>query len=347
MKKYLKVLSAVCAVSILIASLSFAPAVHADAAAPVTICIDAGHGGTNMGAQYNGRNEKDMTVVVANAMYSYLSNFEGINVVMTRTADAELSLQQRCDIAHAAGAQFIFCIHFNAIGDHSRYGCENWVSAFGDNCSKGLTFGNIETNALAQMGIVNRGVKTRLNSARNADYYGIIKHCDEYGIPSVIIEHCYVDNPIDYQFCATSDQLMKLGVVDATSVAQYYGLKSTKLGIDYSGYKKTIITPANGVQYPDYTAPDACSIAKASVDASHNSAVINVGAYDKQSRILYYAYSTDGGLTYSQKLVWSGTNANYVVPITVKLDGKQNCPVQFIVWNNFDEYTVSNMITVN
>lgn len=327
-------------------SLSLAPAVLVKAATtPVTVCIDPGHGGTNMGAQYNGRNEKDMTMITANAMYSYLSNFEGINVVMTRTADAELSLQQRCDIAHAAGADFLFCIHFNAIGDHSRYGCENWVSAFGDKCAKGMTFANIETNALAQLGLVNRGVKTRLNSSRNADYYGIIKHCDEYNIPSVIIEHCYADSPIDLQYCATNDQLAKLGVIDATSVAQYYGLKSSKLGIDYSGYKKTEIKPVNGVQYPDYTAPDACSIALSSVQGGK--AVINVGAYDKQSRLIYYSYSINGGLSYSPKMVWTGTNTNYVVPVTIDLAGNKNCNVQFIVWNNYDEYTVSNTIAVN
>lgn len=314
--------------------------------AAVTVCIDPGHGGTNMGAQYNGRNEKDITMTVANAMYAYLTKFEGINVIMTRTSDAELSLQQRCDVAKASGASFMFCLHFNAANDHSRYGCENWISAFGDNYAKGMSFATIETNALAQSGILNRGVKTKLNSAGNADYYGIIKHCDDYGIPSVIIEHCYVDNANDSAHCTTNDQLAKLGVIDATSVAEYFGLKSSSLGIDYSGYVKPAVNPVS-VCYPDTTAPDACSIALASVDSSHKSAVVNVASFDKQSKVLYYAYSIDGGRTFTAKQVWAGNNTNYVVPVTIQLGGKTNCQVQFAVWNNYDMGSMSNMITVN
>lgn len=321
-------------------------AAAADAAHPVTVCIDPGHGGTNMGAQYNGQDEKNMTLAVANAMYAYLSKFEGVKICMTRTSDVDMSLQQRCDYAHAVGADFLFCLHFNASNDHSRYGSENWISAFGNNYARGMTFANIEMGELTAGGLLNRGVKTKISKTGNSDFYGMIRHSDDYGIPCVIIEHCHVDNPNDMAHCTSGAQLSALGVMDATAVAKYYGLKSTALGIDYSSYAKTVFkAPATPV-YPDTTAPDACSIALASTDSAHKSAVINVAAKDTQSRVLYYAYSVDGGRTFTSKQVWKGDSVNYVVPVTVPLGGNTNVNVQFAVWNNYDLGTVSNVVNV-
>ena len=164
------------------------------------IVIDPGHGGTNMGAQYNGVTEKNITFQVASAMYQELSQFEGVTVYMTRTADTDLSLQQRADFAKSVGADFLFCIHFNASNSHRLYGSEVWVSAFDKYYAKGASFGILEENELSALGIYSRGVKTKLNDAGTADYYGIINSCRKAGIPSAIIEHCHIDNLRDSAF---------------------------------------------------------------------------------------------------------------------------------------------------
>ena len=103
---------------ILAIACAFIPAgkVHAE---PVKIVIDPGHGGTNLGAQYNGFTEKYMTMVVANAMAEELKKYEGIEVYMTRTEDVELSLQQRADYAKSVDADFFFCLHFNMSENHT------------------------------------------------------------------------------------------------------------------------------------------------------------------------------------------------------------------------------------
>ena len=49
------------------------------AADPVVICIDPGHGGTggrNLGAQYNGISEKQVTLITANAMKTELEKYD-------------------------------------------------------------------------------------------------------------------------------------------------------------------------------------------------------------------------------------------------------------------------------
>ncbi len=349
-KKFsIKLISMLSAFIFSVTALSALPAVYAhaaDKAHSVTVCIDPGHGGGNLGAQYAGQTEKNMTMAVANAMYSYLSKFEGIKICMTRTSDVDMSLEQRCDYAHAAGADFLFCIHFNASNDHSRYGCENWISAFGNNYAKGMTFANIEMGELTASGLLSRGIKTKMSKDGNADYYGMIRHCDDYGIPCDIIEHCHIDNANDMLHCSSNAKLAAFGVMDATAVAKYYGLKSAALGIDYSSYAKTVVKAPAVPVYPDTTAPDACSIALMSVDSAHIKAVFNVAAKDTQSRVLYYAYSIDGGKTFTAKQTWAGDNVNYVVPVSVTLNGASASNIQFAVWNNFDLGTVSNVINV-
>ena len=42
---------------------------------PIVIVIDPGHGGENLGAEYDGYTEKDMTLIVAKAMKKELEKY--------------------------------------------------------------------------------------------------------------------------------------------------------------------------------------------------------------------------------------------------------------------------------
>ena len=50
------------------------------------VVIDAGHGGANPGAVYNGRQEKDDALRLATAVGQILEN-NGVDVYYTRTSD--------------------------------------------------------------------------------------------------------------------------------------------------------------------------------------------------------------------------------------------------------------------
>ena len=144
---------------------------------PETLCIviDPGHGGENLGGEYEDYTEKEMTMVVARAMKEELEQYEGVTVYLTRDGDQELSLDERCEFAERVGADFLFCLHFNMSEHHTLFGAECWVSAFGENYSKGYGFASVEMELLQELGLYSRGIKTRLND-RGTDYYGIIRH---------------------------------------------------------------------------------------------------------------------------------------------------------------------------
>ena len=61
-----------------------------------TLCIviDPGHGGENLGGEYEDYTEKEMTIVVARAMKEELEQYEGVTVYLTRDGDQELSLDE-------------------------------------------------------------------------------------------------------------------------------------------------------------------------------------------------------------------------------------------------------------
>ena len=225
----------------------------------VVVVIDPGHGGENLGGEYEDYTEKEMTMVVANAMKEELEKYEGIKVYLTRNGDQELSLKERCEYAESVNADFLFCLHFNMSKYHTLFGAECWVSAFGENYSKGYSFASAEMDMLEELGLYSRGIKTRLND-KGTDYYGIIRQSTERNIPCVLIEHCHLDQENDQPFYDHNEKLIEFGRLDATAVAKYFQLSSEELDVDYSGYPNVYVDVPVSVVSPDQTEPDVCMI---------------------------------------------------------------------------------------
>jgi N-acetylmuramoyl-L-alanine amidase len=83
-----------------------------------TVCVDAGHGGTDAGATYFNLKEKDLTLDIAGRLQVLLLN-SGYKVVMTRTGDQTLGNTDRANICNAGGADTVLSIHLNAASDPS------------------------------------------------------------------------------------------------------------------------------------------------------------------------------------------------------------------------------------
>lgn len=314
----------------------------AEAKTPVVVCIDPGHGGSNEGALYNGYKEKDLTLQIASAMYQELSLYEGVTVVMTRTADMDLTLEQRAQIAADVGADFLYSIHLNASPSHNLFGSEVWVSAYDNYYAKGMSFGNIALQQLASdMGVYSRGVKTKMNARGTGDYYGIINHARLKGVAAAIIEHCHMDEAHDKEFYMKEGALQKLGKADATAVAKYYGLKSSALGVDYSGYQYVQYPNAKTPHMQDMTEPEAAQIELLSYDKRTGKVQLYAKASDAQSRIIYYSFSGDGGVTWSELFGWAPAGEGYI-ELTLPEGATGDLSVR--VHNEYDRFTESNHI---
>lgn len=316
----------------------------------LVIVLDPGHGGMAddgrpEGGVYDGFVEKELNLIVAEAMKEELEKYQDVTVYLTRTGDQKLSLEERVNYAKSVDADFLFCLHFNLSKDHNTlFGAECWVSAFGRYYSEGYAFAAIEMEALEKLGLYSRGIKTRLND-RGTDYYGIIRLSVEQDLPCVLIEHCHMDHENDRPFCEGREQWEAFGRLDATSVAKYFHLKSDVLGVDYSDYQTLDVPIPEGVMRPDTTEPDVCMIEVADQEMETGKITVELSATDYDSGMLYYDYSYDGGETFSPRLAWGDKTQD---TITFTMQVPPHIIPQIIVrgYNGYDLFTESNLISL-
>ena len=120
--------------------------------------LDAGHGGKDPGAVYNGRQEKDDTLALTLAVGEILQG-RGIDVLYTRTTDVYESPYQKAMEANEAGADFFVSIHRNSYPtDNTVSGAETLVY---DKSGLKLQMAENINEQLEAIGFVNLGVKER------------------------------------------------------------------------------------------------------------------------------------------------------------------------------------------
>ncbi|OYW76828.1 MAG: hypothetical protein B7Z37_07145 [Verrucomicrobia bacterium 12-59-8] len=88
-----------------------------NATAPLVV-VDAGHGGHDGGAVANGVIEKNLSLDIANRLKKELEA-AGVRVVMTRSGDSFLSLDERAALAGTHQAAAFVSVHLNTDGEGS------------------------------------------------------------------------------------------------------------------------------------------------------------------------------------------------------------------------------------
>lgn len=252
-----------------------------------------------MGGQFNTLDEKNLTMVTAAAMKAELEQYEGVQVYLTRDTDVDVPLALRAKLAENVGANYLISLHYNMSENHNLYGAEVWIPSTGINYAKGYSLGNLFLDEFDTYGLFRRGVKTRVSS-RGKDYYGVIRAASELGIPSIIVEHCHLDNPVDKPVYNSIESLQAFGRSDATAVAKYFGLRSKDKRTDYSNYPKQQ-TEAPAVAVLQDTTPPEKAVASVAYDNRFEDGMlgITIEGFDSESGINYYSYSYDGGVSWS------------------------------------------------
>ncbi len=93
------------------------------------VVLDAGHGGSNLGAA--GRApaalEKRLTLAITKEVARLLEDRADVDVVLTRRDDRFITLRERVRLANKAGGDLFLSIHLNASPDHLQQGFETWI----------------------------------------------------------------------------------------------------------------------------------------------------------------------------------------------------------------------------
>ena len=163
------------------------------------VIIDAGHGGAEPGAVYEGRKEKDDALQLAYDLENALER-RGIQVEYTRVSDVYDSPYEKAAIANRSDADLFLSLHRNAMPvPGTASGIESLV--YSDEGTAGLLARNINRE-LASVGWTDLGV---------IDRPGLVV-LRRTRMPAVLVEAGFIDNPQDNAFfdanlAATADAI--------------------------------------------------------------------------------------------------------------------------------------------
>ena len=148
------------------------------------VVLDAGHGGANPGAVYNGRQEKDDTLALTLAIGNILER-NGVDVYYTRTTDIYESPYQKAQEGNEVGGDYFVSIHRNSSPYPNQYsGVETLVyNRYGE--AARLAY-NINEQ-LELVGFINLGVNERPN----------LVVLNSTNMPAVLVEVGFINTDAD------------------------------------------------------------------------------------------------------------------------------------------------------
>lgn len=182
--------------------------------AGLTIVVDAGHGGFDIGTQgiVSGVPESKVNLQIAQLLQKGLTG-EGVTVVMTREdedaiADTkEEDMQRRADIIRAANPDMMISIHQNRYGDSDVYGPQVFYL---------MEESKAETLARYVQDSLNTALEIKKPRTQKSGQYKMLRPGTG---PSIIVECGFLSNPREDKLLQDSDYQQKL--VEAI----IYGLK--------------------------------------------------------------------------------------------------------------------------
>jgi len=175
----------------------------ASSSAPITVVIDAGHGGHDRGG-IPGQSvaEKEMTLDVAQRLRNVLAA-SGYRVVMTRDSDVFVPLGTRVAIANSYGNAIFVCIHFNATKRAGASGIETYFYGR-DSLPLASAIHYFVTGGAPS---ANRGVRRR-------GYYVLRRT----SVPAVLVECGFLTNPTEAAYAQSASYRQKLAEEIAAGV---------------------------------------------------------------------------------------------------------------------------------
>jgi N-acetylmuramoyl-L-alanine amidase len=176
------------------------------------IVIDAGHGGKDPGAiSPNGFYEKTVNLDVALALTELLKK-EGFRVIMTRSTDVFIELEERANIGSRNKAVLFISVHADSCATSSINGFSVYVSRQPD--WQSMKLADSISSQMTKTGIQNRGRK-------EADFKVLkLSKC-----PAVLIEMGYLSNYWEANQLKDKDRQQKIATAITGGIINYFGGK--------------------------------------------------------------------------------------------------------------------------
>lgn len=206
------------------------PSLSASNPTPITIVLDAGHGGEDGGCEGNGLVEKDLNLDITLRLYSLLRK-QNVNVILTRETDELLydknsdyegkkkyqDVRRRLEIAKEQENPVLVSIHMNYFAQTQYSGLQVWYS---------------KTDARSRIlaNLVQSNVKYNLqpNNKRNIkEATSSIFLLDNATFPAILIECGFLSNTDEARALSDENYRQKLAEIIFNSIMTYISQNNT------------------------------------------------------------------------------------------------------------------------
>lgn len=179
----------------------------------VLIFLDAGHGGKDSGATGNGLKEKDLTLDICKRIEAGLKNYE-CDVLMSRTEDVYLTLNERTGKANAANADVLLSVHINS-AEATAKGFETFV------------YPNVNAGTKAFQNVLHQEIKAKLGASildrgMKQENFHMLR---ESNMKAVLTENLFISNAADAAKLADDQFKQKIADGHVSGIQQFLGLK--------------------------------------------------------------------------------------------------------------------------
>jgi N-acetylmuramoyl-L-alanine amidase len=158
-----------------------------------TVVIDAGHGGTDFGAQIDGNLEKKIVENIAHKIR--LLNGKGdVEIVLVRDGDKLIQLNERVNMINTINPSLLISLHINVSKNPNANGINAYVSKQNDFYEKSMESAKNLVEKLSNEKLAKGEVK-------DANFY-ITKNSK---CPALILEVGYLSNDNDKNYITSED----------------------------------------------------------------------------------------------------------------------------------------------
>jgi len=227
-----------------------------------TIVIDPGHGGRDPGAiGPSGIREKDVVLDIGLRLKRMVEEQLGVKVIMTRSGDIFVPLEERAAIANRHKADFFISLHLNAAPHSRAVGSETYflsrepsdkgarASAIRENTvlnlegiglkeQEGLkatlwdmaqTFYVRESSELAELLLneLGRILKVNYRGVKSAPFFVLIGAA----MPSVLVEAAFISNPTEEQRLQREEYRQQITKALMAGITKFKGRYEKRLGM--------------------------------------------------------------------------------------------------------------------
>ena len=181
----------------------------------VKIYLDAGHGGKDSGAAANGIKEKDIVLDLCKRIEKGLQVYENTEILMSRSSDVFLTLDERTDKANAWKADVLLSVHVNSATTTAAKGYEDYI--YPNAGAPTIAFQNV-----MHQEIINKiGSTVTIRGKKQANFHML----RESNMKAILTENLFISNASDAKLLKDDSFLQRIADGHIIGLEKFLGLK--------------------------------------------------------------------------------------------------------------------------